>query len=219
MICDPRTDDHQLKVGNDMIDCVDTFNFLGSLIHKEGGSSIEIKRRLAMARTSANTLSTIWKDRGISKATKIRIMNALVFPVATYGAETWAVGVADTKKISAFEMWCWRKLLGISWKDHKTNDFVRSQIGTKTSLCDNVRNSKLRYFGHIDRRNGDNIEKVLIQGSIQGTRKRGRPKLRWTDGIKEMTGLSLNTAHRLSQNRDRWRSIIIMGSQGISHDS
>ena len=72
-----------------------------------------------------------------------------------------------------------------------------------------IRHSKLRYVSHIARQGGDNLEKVIIQGQIQGTRKRGRPKLRWTDGIKEATGRSLNAAHQLSQNRDRWRSIII----------
>ena len=217
VICDKDGNDQQLKVANDNIECVDKFNFLGSLILKEGGSAGEIKRRLAMARTSATALSTIWKDRGISKATKIRIMEALIFPIATYGAETWSVGVADAKKMSAFEMWCWRKLLGISWKDHITNESVRGHIGDRTSLCDKIRHSKLRYFGHIARRGGDNLEKVIIQGQIQGTRKRGRPKLRWTDGIKEATGISLNAAYRSSQNRDRWRSII-RGSPRIRHD-
>jgi hypothetical protein len=202
MICGGN-DNHQLKVNNDKVEIVDSFNFLGSLILKNGGSSGEIKRRLAMAKTSANALSTIWKDRGISKNTKIRIMNALIFPVALYGAETWAVGIADAKKIAAFGMWCWRRMLGISWKEHRTNEYVMSQVGHQTPLCDTIMRSKLQYFGHISRRAGDNLEKVITQGLMEGKRKRGRPRIRWTDGIKEATGLSLITAHRMSQNRQR----------------
>ena len=161
-----------------------------------------------MARSSAIVLTDIWKDRGISKATKIHIMDALVFPIALYGCETWAVGMADMKKILAFEMWCWRKMLRISWKEHKTNEFVRNQIGEHASMCQKIDRSKLAYFGHISRRDGDNIEKIIMQGHVEGSRRRGRQKLRWTDGIKQSTGLSLVAAHRLAQDRSCWKTII-----------
>ncbi|XP_072030514.1 uncharacterized protein [Amphiura filiformis] len=123
MICGGDTN-QQVKVNGEDVEQVDTFNFRGSLIDNAGGSSQEIRRRLAMARSSAIALTDIWKDRGISKATKIHIMDALVFPIALYGCETWAVGMTDKKKIMAFEIWCWRKMLRISWKEHKTNEFV-----------------------------------------------------------------------------------------------
>ena len=212
MICGGNSN-QQVKVDNDTVDCVDNFNFLGSLILNDGGSSGEIKRRLAMAKTSANALSTIWKDRGITKATKIRIMKALIFPVATYGAETWSVGIADSKKISAFEMWCWRKMLGISWKEHKTNEFVRSQIGNQTSLYTKIMRNKLQYFGHIARREGDNLEKVIIQGAIEGRRKRGRPKLCWTDGINEATVVYLLSLRIACHKIDNGGAPSSIGSQ------
>ena len=90
MICgeDPK---QSIVVDGEKVDQVDTFNFLGSLIVKEGGSTVEIRRRLAMAKTSASTLSSIWKDQDITRATKVRVMKALVYPVALYGCETWAV--------------------------------------------------------------------------------------------------------------------------------
>ncbi|XP_072025197.1 uncharacterized protein [Amphiura filiformis] len=134
MICDGNVD-QQVKAGGEDIEVVNTFNFLESLIVEEGGSSQEIKRWLAMARTSAIAITDIWKDRGISRTTKMNIMDALVFPIATYGSETWAIGRADRSRIQALEQWCWRKMLRISWKEHKTNIFVRSQIGDHTSLC------------------------------------------------------------------------------------
>ena len=137
MICGGKNDHHIQTDGED-IEIVNTFNFLGAMIVDTGGSSEEIKRRLAIGRTSAIGLTSIWKDRGISRNTKIKIMNTLVFPVATYGSETWALGAADRKKIDAFEMWCWRRLLRISWTEHKTSEFVNNQIGRRTSLCQKI---------------------------------------------------------------------------------
>jgi len=148
-----------IVIDGEEVDQVDTFNFLGSLIVRDGGSSTEIRRRLAMAKTSASSLSNIWKDKDITRATKIRVMKALVFPVALYGCETWAVGKADRRMISAFEMWCWRKLLGITWKDRITNEYVKSIIGDQPALTTRIDKYKLQYFGHICRRSGDNLEK------------------------------------------------------------
>ena len=207
MICG-GTNDHRIQADEEDIEVVNTFNFLGSLIVDTGGSSEEIKRRLAMARSSTISLTSIWKDRGISRKTKIRIMNALVFPIATYGSETWALGAADRKKINAFEMWCWRRMLRISWKEHKSNEFVNSQIGSRITLCQKIDKIKLQYFGHIARREGDNLEKIITQGHVEGKRKRGRQKTRWSDGIKEITGLNVCTASRYAQDRVGWNVII-----------
>ena len=207
MICG-GTNDHRIQADEEDIEVVNTFNFLGSLIVDTGGSSEEIKRRLAMARSSTISLTSIWKDRGISRKTKIRIMNALVFPIATYGSETWALGAADRKKINAFEMWCWRRMLRISWREHKTNEFVNNQIGSRITLCQKIDKIKLQYFGHIARREGDNLEKIITQGHVEGKRKRGRQKTRWSDGIKEITGLNVCTASRYAQDRVGWNVII-----------
>ncbi len=114
----------------------------------------------------------------ITRATKICLMKALVLPLALYGCETKAVGKADRKMISSFEMWCWRKLLGITWKDHITNEYIKSVIGYQPPLASRIDKHKLQYFGHIIlyRRSGDNLEKIIIQGTFQGSRKRGRPR-------------------------------------------
>ena len=197
-----------VKADGEDIEVVNTFNFLGSVIVDEGGSSQEIRRRLAMARTAAIGLTDIWKDRGITKTTKKSILNALVFPIATYGSETWAVGKADRSKVQAFEMWCWRKMLRISWKEHKTNEFVRCQVGEYTPLYHKIVRNKLQYFGHISRREGDCLEKIIVQGMMEGQRRRGRQKTRWTDGIKESTGLSVTAAYRIAQDRHSWNDII-----------
>ena len=142
-------------------------------------------------------------------------MNALVFPIATYGSETWAVGKADRNRINAFEMWCWRRMLRISWQEHKTNVFVRNLIGEyRPTLSSKINKNKLQYFGHISRRDGDNLEKIFMQGCVAGSCRRGRQKLRWTDGIKELTGLSINVAYRSALDRQKWNYIINRVTKG-----
>ena len=213
MVCGTRNE-QQIQADGEDIEVVNTFNFLGSLIVDSGGSSAEIKRRLAQARTSAIGLTNIWKDRGISRNTKSQIMNTLVFPIALYGSETWAPGAVDRKKISACEMWCWRKMLRISWKEHKTNEFVKHLVGENVSLCQRMDKNKLQYFGHIARREGDSLEKIIIQGKMEGRRKRGRQKTRWLDGIKNITGMDIDTAYRCAQDRSSWNAIIKRVTKG-----
>ena len=112
-------------------------------------------------------------------------------------------------KSRAFEMWCLRKMLRISWKEHKTNEFVRCQVGEYTPLYHKIVRNKLQYFGHISRREGDCLEKIIVQGMMEGQRRRGsRQKTRWTDGIKESTGLSVTAAYRIAQDRHSWNDII-----------
>ncbi|PIK43880.1 endonuclease-reverse transcriptase [Apostichopus japonicus] len=216
MICGGKNDHHIQADGED-VEVVNTFNFLGSLIVDDGGCSQEIRRRLAMARSSAINLTDIWKDRGISRNTKIHMMNALVFPIATYGSETWALGAVDRKKIHAFEMWCWRRMLRISWEERKSNELLRTKLERSlVTLCQKIDKNKLQYFGHISRREGDNLEKTITQGHVEGQRKRGRPKIRWADGIKEITGMNICAAHRYAQDRSGWNVIINRVTKGQS---
>ena len=105
-------------------------------------------------------------------------------------------------------------MLRISWTGHKTNEYVLNQIGQKPTVVNKIDRSKLQYFGHICRRQDDNIEKIIMQGCIEGSRRQGRQKLRWTDGIKQLTGLSLVAAHRLAQDRAIWKSIINRVTKG-----
>ena len=112
-------------------------------------------------------------------------------------------------------MWCWRRMLRISWQEHKTNVFVRNLIGEdRPTLSSKINKNKLQYFGHISRREGDNLEKIFMQGCVAGSRRRGRQKLRWTDGIKELTGLSINVAYRSALDRQKWNYIINRVTKG-----
>lgn len=190
-------------------DVVQKFNYLGSVVSNTGGSSDEVKRRLAMARTQTVKLSKIWKDRTISKATKIRLVETLIFPIATYAAETWTLKQVDRRKVESFEMWVYRRLLRISWTEHRTNISVLLELNIKTRLLDRISQSYLRYFGHIVRRQ-DGMEKLVVEGKVSGRRSRGRSPMRWTDQLTTIIGKSPAEATRLAQDRESWRRQVVM---------
>ena len=153
-------------------------------------------------------LHKVWADRGISKATKVRLVWALVFPIATYACETWSLTKSDCDKINAFEMWCWRKMLKIPWTARKTNDSVLQEVNPKKRLLDMINHSALSYFGHIARREDNCLEKVILQGKIEGSRRPGRPKAKWMDRIKSLVGKPLSAVYQLAADRNKWRSIM-----------
>ena len=148
------------------------------------------------------------KDRSITRATKIRLVSTLIFPIATYACETWVINAADQRRIEAFEMWCWRKLLCIPWTARRTNESIRHEIGERDPLFNMVVRHKLQYFGHIARREGENLEKDIMFGKVKGKRNRGRQRLRWTDGITSRTNLSIYSCYRKAQDRHEWRTFI-----------
>ena len=208
MVINQQEENTTIHAGNQAIEIIEQFNFLGSMISNQGGCSTEIRRRIAMAKTSMCTMHKLWKDRSISKSTKIRLVSTLIFPIATYACETWVINAADQRRIEAFEMWCWRKLLCIPWTAKRTNESVRHEIGKKDSLFNSVMKQKLQYFGHVARREGINLEKVIMFGKVEGKRSRGRQRLRWTDGIISLTKMSIYSCYTKAQDRHEWRNFI-----------
>ena len=134
-------------------------------------------------------------------------MRTLVFSIFLYGAETWTIKETEKKKIDAFEMWCLRKMLGISWNEFRTNQSIRNEIGVNTSLLSTITSRIVSYFGHVSRRDHTSIERLLVNGMVNGTRARGRLPRRWTDQIKEATGYPLNECSRRAAARADWRRI------------
>jgi hypothetical protein len=150
----------RFKLGNEELEVVSSFSFLGSTIQENGDCKEDIGKRLALGRAAVVGLDKIWKGKDVRVETKVRLMEALVFPVAMYGAESWTTRKADIKKIEAFENWCWRKMLRISWTEKRTNASIQQQLGITTSLVNRIRRNKLIYFGHIMRSNS--LEKDMI---------------------------------------------------------
>jgi len=159
--------------------------FWGSYKSADGDCTNEIKRRIAMARQKAVELTTIWEDKNVTSALKIRVMKSMVWAVFQYGVEGWTLKKSDRNRIESIEMWCWRKMLGISWKEHCTNISILEEIGLERELMVKVALMKLQYFGHVTRGSAGNLALTVLEGSVDGLRHQGRPKRQWMDGIEE----------------------------------
>ena len=128
------------------------------------------------------SLDSILKSRDITLLTKVHLVKAMVFPVVMYGCEIWNIKKAEHRRIDAFELWCWKKLLRIPWTARRSNQSILKEISPEYSLEGLMLKLKLQYFGHLMRRTGS-LEKTLMLGKIEGGRKRGQQRLRWLDGI------------------------------------
>ena len=186
---------------------VNKFSYLGSLITNKGGCEQEIRRRLTMARTATVKLTKIWKDTSVTKNTKLKIVNCLIFPIATYAAETWTLKKADRKRIEAFELWVYRRILRVSWMEHRTNISILQELKVENRLLQKINHAYLQYFGHIVRRT-DKMEKIIVDGIVDGKRPRGRSPTRWIDQLKPLIHKSLHEAEQVAQDRDAWKRLM-----------
>ena len=148
------------------------FIFWGSQITANGDCSHEIKRRLLLGRKAMTNLDSILKGRDITLPTKVHVVKATVFPVVMYGYESWTIKKAEHRRIDAFELWCWRRLLSIHWTVRRSNQSILKEIDPEYSLEGLMLKLKLQYFGHLMGRI-DSLEKTLMLGKIEDRRRRG----------------------------------------------
>ena len=145
-------------------------------------------------------LDSILKSRDITLSTKVCLVKAMVFPVVMYGCESWTVKKAECRRIDAFELWCWRRLLRVLWTARRSNQFILKEISPGCSLEGLMLRLKLQYFGHLVQRD-DSLEKTLMLGGIGGRRRKRRQRMRWLDGITDLMHMSLRELQELVIDR------------------
>ncbi|KAI5638904.1 reverse transcriptase (RNA-dependent DNA polymerase) domain-containing protein [Phthorimaea operculella] len=198
-----QTSNAPISLNNSIIEQVNSFRYLGSLITHDSRCTADIISRIAIAKNSFKNKKNLLTSK-ISKKVRKRLIKTYVWSIALYASETWTMTQRDRERLEAFEMWCWRRMEKISWTEKKTNDEVLHRVNEKRCLLRTIENRRGKMIGHLMRH--DNFWKNIVEGKIEGSRGRGRPRRNYFDQIKEKVNVvSYREVKSLAERRQEWQ--------------
>ena len=202
-----RGDDVQTDItaDNEILEQLNLMKYLGQSMTPDGRSDKEIQIRIAIAKSRFEAMSKLFTSKQLSIDLRLRMLNCYIYSVLLYGCETWTINKTMQNKLEACEMWFLRRMGKISWTQKLTNEKVLSMLNTKRQLLYNIKRRKMCFFGHIKRHN--TLVKQVLEGKIEGKRGRGRPRLAWTDNIRQWAGCDMAECTRLARDRKQWQRI------------
>ena len=199
---EPKGKKVEIQVNGEVLEQVDTFKYLGTQIKDDLKTDKELETRENLARSKFCSLHKILTSKRLKMSTRLNILKCYIFSIYCYGCEAWTLTKILERKIEVFEMWCLRMMGKFKWSDLIPNEEVLKKLKTKRSLLFNIKQRKLKYFGHIKRR--ANILTTVLEGRLQGKRTQGRPRNTWFSNIKEWTGRKGGECTRLAADRNLW---------------
>ena len=187
------------------VEAVTDFIFWGSKVTADGDCSHEIKRDLLLGRKAMTNLDSVLRSRDITLLTKVH--KAMVFPAVMYGCESWTIKKAESQRIDAFELWCWRRLLRVPWTAMSSNQSILKEINPEYSLEGLLLKLKLQYFGYLTWR-VHSLEKTLMLGMTEGNRRREQQKMQWLDSITDSMDVNLSNLWMTVEDRKAWHAAV-----------
>ena len=208
-----------ISLNGELLEEVNEFKYLGSMVASGGGMDAEVRERLSAGGKVMGGLASMWKCRGMSIEAKMCMWESIVVPTVLYGSESWVLSAEERHRVNVFDMRCLRRVLGVSVMDRVRNVDIRRVCGNKMSLTDRADRNMLKWFGHIERMEGNRLTKKIYTSKVEGNRGRGRPKRRWRDAVRDVLfqrGLDMQEGERRARDRGDWKVFVYGGRRAMN---
>ena len=197
----------EVKLNGQAMEIVNSFKYLGSVLSKDGTMDEEVRERVQQGRRVVGALKAVTGSRVVSMEVKKSLHDSVVIPTLTYGSEAWTLVERLRPRVRAVEMNYLRSACGVTWRDRQTNEEVRRRCGVEVDVLESVKRNNLRWFGHMERMESERMTKRVYESEVEGQRGRGRPNMRWKDGVRKYMnegGAGWGEGRRLTGDRGAW---------------